>query len=187
MGYRHTREQILEAATAVAMEGGLGALTFGAVGKRLGVADRTVVYYFGTKAELVVAVVQALGAGLESLLEAAFGSEPSAPAELARKAWPVLAKEESDRVFSLFFEIVGLSAARQAPYDQLAPAVVQRWVDWLGSRTLGRDEGARRAAALAVVAQIDGLLLVRRLLGAAAAEAAAMAAGVSAGPIGEGR
>lgn len=180
MGYRHTREQILEAATAVAVEGGLAALTFGNVGKRLGVADRTVVYYFRTKSELAVAVVENLAAGLEALLEAAFGSEPSTPAELVRKAWPVLANEGSDRVFSLFFEIIGLSASRQAPYDALALAVVQRWVDWLATRTLGEGDAERRAGAMAAVAQIDGLLLLRNLLGPDAAESAAAASGIAA-------
>ena len=178
MGYRHTREQILDAATAVAMEGGLAALSFGAVGKRLGVADRTVVYYFSTKAELVVAVVEALGAGLESLLESAFGSERQAPADLARRAWPVLSTEESDAVFSVFFEIVGLAASRQPPYDALASLAIQRWVDWLTPRILADDEETMREGALATVALIDGLLLVRNLLGPAAAEAAAAASGI---------
>lgn len=179
MGYRHTREQILEAATAVAVEGGLAALTFGNVGKRLGVADRTVVYYFRTKSDLAGAVVENLAAGLEALLEAAFGSEPSTPQELVRKAWPVLATAQSDRVFALFFEIVGLSASRQAPYDTLAPAVVQRWVDWLATRTLGKDDVERRNGALAAVGQIDGLLLLRNLLGPEAAELAAAASGIA--------
>ncbi len=179
MGYRHTREQILDAATALAVEGGLAALSFGSVGKRLGVADRTVVYYFGSKPALVVAVVEKLAAGLEALLEVAFGSEPKTPAELARRAWPALANEGSDRVFSLFFEIIGLAASGQAPYDTLAPAVVEQWVAWLSSRTLGKDEAERRGRALAVVAQVDGLLLIRRLLGPEAAQEAAIAAGVA--------
>lgn len=181
MGYRHTREEILEAATAVAVEDGFASLTFGAVGKRLGVADRTVVYYFPTKPELAVAVVQQLGANLEALLEAAFGTEPRTPADLVRRAWPVLASEANDRVFALFFEVIGLAAARQTPYDTLARAVVRRWVEWLSAHILGDDELERRQTALAAVAQIDGLLLLRHLLGPEAAQSAALAAGVAVG------
>ncbi|MEO8541249.1 MAG: TetR/AcrR family transcriptional regulator, partial [bacterium] len=131
MGYRHTREEILDAAAAVAVEGGMAALTFGAVGRRLGISDRMIVYYFPTKPALVIAVAEKLGAGLELLLEAAFGSERLHREDLLRRAWPALAAESNDRVFSLFFEIVGLAAAAQPPYDALGPALLQRWVDWL--------------------------------------------------------
>ena len=54
MGYRHSEAEILEAATAVALEAGMAGLTFSAVGARLGISDRTVVYYFPSKPDLVM-------------------------------------------------------------------------------------------------------------------------------------
>lgn len=180
MGYRHSKDEILEAAAAVALEGGMASLTFAAVGKRLDISDRTVVYYFPTKPELIIAVVGMLGSQLEGLLETAFGAEPMSPRELVQRAWPVLATDATERVFSLFFEMVGLGASAHPPYDALSRVLMQRWEDWLTPRTLGSSAAAKRAGALSVMAQIDGLLLVRHLLGAEAAEAAARAAGVSA-------
>ena len=178
MGYRHSPDEILEAAVAVALESGMAALTFSRVGARLGISDRTVVYYFPTKLDLVLAVAGALAADVERLLEEAFGSDPLSPHDLAERAWPVLTTPAADRVFAIYFEIVGLASAGQAPYDVLAPGLVQGWVDWLEPRVLGSTPDVRRRRALATVAQVDGLLLVRLVLGADAAAEAAREAGI---------
>lgn len=178
MGYRHSRDEILEAAVAVALEGGMAGLTFGSVGARLQISDRTVVYYFPTKPALVTEVVEALGADLERVLAQAFGSERRTQTDLVSRAWPVLTTPIADRVFALYFEIIGLASAGQAPYDMLARGLVEGWVQWLAPRMLGSNADVRRRRALATVAQIDGLLLVRLVLGAAAAHSAAREAGV---------
>ena len=173
MGYRHSREDILQAAVAVALDGGMAGLTFAKVGERLRISDRTVVYYFPTKPDLVNAVVMALAADLTGLLESAFGSEPRTPAELTRRAWPVLTTPTADCVFALYFEIVGLASAGLAPYPDLARALVDGWVDWVTPRIVGSTPAVRRRRALAVVAQIDGLLLVRHIVSHDAADTAA--------------
>lgn len=172
MGYRHSKAEILDAAVAVAADRGLAGLTFATVGERLGISDRTVVYYFASKPALVTAVVHALGADLQVLLDEAFGSGPLGPDELIERAWPVLATESGDRVFRLFFEAIGLASSGQAPYDALAPALLGGWVEWLTGRLRGSDPEGLRAAALDVVSRIDGYLLVRQVLGAEAADAA---------------
>jgi len=178
MGYRHSPDEILEAAVELALESGLGALTFGGVGKRLSISDRTVVYYFPTKTELVTAVVAALVRDTQVLLEEAFGSSPLARDEIVRRAWPVLTTTSAEPVFRLYFELVGLASAGQAPYVGLAAGVAQGWVTWLGPRMLAEHEGDRRRQALATLAQIEGLLLVRQMLGPEDGDAAAREAGV---------
>jgi len=170
MGYRHSETEILQAATEVALEAGMAGLTFSAVGARLGISDRTVVYYFPTKPDLVLAVAGALGTRLMAVLEAAFGDEPMDTAELLRRGWPVLTTPSADRIFALYLEIVGLAASRQAPYDDLARAMVQGWVEWLVPRSLGRTPAERRRHALATTAQVDGLLLLRHVVGAKGAD-----------------
>jgi AcrR family transcriptional regulator len=178
MGYRHSAGEILQAAVTIALESGIAALTFSRVGKRLKISDRTVVYYFPTKLRLIDAVAGALATDMMHLLEDAFGSEPLSQEELMNRAWPVLTTPSADRVFALYFEIIGLASSGQAPYDALAGGLLAGWVDWLGPRTHGGSAETRRRRALATVAQIDGLLLVRRVLGADAGETAAREAGI---------
>ena len=68
MGYLHKREDMLEAAVALARAEGLGALSFGRIARIVGTNDRTVVYYFPSKSDLMGAVLDDLGRELQDLL-----------------------------------------------------------------------------------------------------------------------
>jgi AcrR family transcriptional regulator len=172
MGHKHTKEEILDGAVAAALADGLSNLTFGRLAKRLGIADRTIVYYFPTKALLIAEVVAALGMVLQETLAGAFSKPATDHLELARAAWPSLARAEADPIFALFFEAVGLAAAGQQPYDSLASQIIESWIDWMAGFLSGTPE-RRRSEAEAALAVIDGLLLLRQLAGPAAADRAA--------------
>ena len=179
MGYRHSTEEILAAAVEETMASGWSGLTFKRVGDRLGISDRTVVYYFPTKLDLIGGVAGTLAGKLTELLESAFGSGPMNSRDLLKRAWPTLTASEADQIFVLFFEIVGLAASRTSPFDVLAPTLVDGWVEWLVPHVLGSSLEIRRRRALAAVAQIDGLLLIRHILGSDAANAAAHEIGIA--------
>ncbi len=177
MGHKHTKEEILDGALADVRDEGLSQLSFGRVAKRLGINDRTVVYYFPTKDDLVGEVLSALAQQMLDTLGAAFTKSAADHLELARAAWPHLARPEADPVFALFFEANGLAAARRAPYDTVVPALVDAWITWMMPFLAGSAK-QRRAEAEAALALIDGLLLLRQLAGAAAANRAATRLGV---------
>ncbi|MEM6456290.1 MAG: TetR/AcrR family transcriptional regulator [Acidobacteriota bacterium] len=172
MGYKHRREDILEAAVNASLEIGIGGLTFGRVAKRLDLPDRTIVYYFPNKEALIVAVIEAHSARLEKVLEAAFAQPARDHVDLLRMAWPVIASPGADPVFRIFFEIVGLATRGVAQFAQLVPGLMEAWIGALMLR-LDLPDDARRAEAEAAVAVIDGLLLVRHAHGPEAADRAA--------------
>ena len=164
MGHKHTREEILAASLATAFESGLSQLTYGRVAKRLGINDRTVVYYFPSKDDLVGEVLVALGTQLQQTLEPAFAAPATDHLALLRAAWPILARPEVDPVFALFFEANGLAAAGRDPYRSLVPQLVEVWIAWAAASIHGPPR-RRRTEAETAIAIIDGLLLLRQLAG----------------------
>ena len=178
MGHKHTKEQILEAALAAARDDGLSQLTFGRLAKRLGINDRIVVYYFPTKNDLVGDVLASMGSELQQTLAEAFTAPATDHLEVARAAWPILAHPDADPTFALFFEANGLASAGREPYRTLVPSLVEAWIDWVAELIEGTPT-QRRAEAEAAIALIDGLLLLRQLVGPASADRAARRVGIS--------
>ncbi len=168
MGYRHKREDVLDAAVAVAKDGGLGQLSFRTTGRRLGIADRTVVYYFPTKTHLVEAVLHRSTQRLVSVLAAAVGPEPRQRRQLLEEAWTALRQPEADPWLRLYVETLGLAVRGVQPYASITVELAQSWTSWFADRLLpepldGPDDLTDQAAGL--LASLDGLLLLHTAVG----------------------
>jgi AcrR family transcriptional regulator len=172
MGHKHTKAEILEGALAAAFDDGLSQLSFGRVGKQLGISDRIVVYYFPSKDDLIGEVLGALGSELQATLATTLVTSVADHGELVRAAWPVLTRPEADPVFALFFEAAGLAAAGREPFRSLVPRLVEAWIAWAAAFIRG-THARRRSEAEAAIALLDGLLLLRQLAGPEAADRAA--------------
>lgn len=177
MGHKFTREQLLEGAVELALTDGLGALTFGRLAKRMATSDRVVVYYFPSKTTLVSDVLVEIGNRLQAVLATAFTGPAAGHRQLAKTAYGVLADEDTDAIFAVYFEACGLAAAGVQPFQELAAALVDGWVGWLSGFFRGTPK-QRRAEAEATLVLIDGVLLMRQLGGAQAADRAAKVLGL---------
>jgi AcrR family transcriptional regulator len=172
VGYRHSKDEMLEGAISLVFEAGLSRLTYGSLARRLRISDRIVVYYFPSKDELIGEVLAAIGARLQSTLGPALASPVADHVEFVRSVWPLLARDETGPVFAVFFEASGLAAAGIEPYRTMAAGLVDGWMAW-AEQSIEGDAEHRRVEAAAAIAMLDGLLLVRQLAGARAGNLAA--------------
>jgi AcrR family transcriptional regulator len=179
MGYRHDREGVLGSAVALARESGLKELTFRSVGRRAGIPDRTVVYYFPTKDQLILAVLQRATTQLVDLLTAAVGEKSRGVDELLRTSWDALRRPEADQALRLYIETMGLAARGREPYRSVITQLTATWTTWFATR-LALEPAQRDDHAVAIVATLDGLLLLQVTAGTDVADAAARGLGITA-------
>lgn len=178
MGHRHSRDEILAGALAVASADGLSRLTFGRVANRLTVHDRTVVYYFPTKDDLVREVLAAIESQLQRTLAWALDAGAEGHVDLLRAAWPALVHPDAEPTVALLLEAQGLAAAEREPYSTVAPRLLDARIRWFCDHLVGSPEH-RRAEAETAIAVLDGLLLLRVTAGPEVADGVARRLGIS--------
>lgn len=134
VGYRHSRDEVVEAAASIALRDGMAKLTFRRVAEDLGISDRMVVYYLPSKEDLVMAAVEALSVRMQTILERAFGDDRRLPDELLRMAWPVLTKKSADQIFALFLKS---SACQQPKLSRMTEFRDRSWTGGFGGCRIG--------------------------------------------------
>lgn len=127
------RRNLLEAAAALALEGGIGAVTVQAVARRAGVTKGGLFHHFADKDALISVLFDELLDAFNQAIEAALAEEPPAACGRFTRAYirATLAPAPAD------------SAALNAVLLLSAPAR-QRWSDWLRaalSRHRATDHG----------------------------------------------
>jgi AcrR family transcriptional regulator len=181
MGYRHSGATILAAAVDLVAQQGLASLTYRTVAEQLGVADRTIVYYFPTKDDLILAVLEVLSGELEQRAAAAVGDTPISASELLARTWMMMQTEPVRPAVRVYFEVVGRAAAGQSPFAALAAPMTHRWIGWLEARLTGPAATRQRRAA-GLLAQLDGLMLLQQMAGIHVARTAATGLGLTNSP-----
>lgn len=154
------RDTLLTGAVGHVLDRGVATLSLRPLAAALGTSDRMLLYYFGTRDELLVAVLERVGHQLQGALAAAVPDGRLTPEVLLERLWAVLQDDAAEPHLRLYVEVSGLAARGIEPYATAAAAVADGWLAWVGDR-LAVDEADRADAAAGVLAVLDGLLLLR--------------------------
>ena len=145
---------------AIVLREGLGHLGLRGLAARLGTSDRMLLYYFGTKDQLVIDVLEHAGARLTVLLAAHGGGPRVSPGQFLAGVVALAGDPDVAPFMRLWTEVIARGARREQPYDQIAARVVQSWIAWIDTRltsAAGEPEPARAAALLSIV---EGITLL---------------------------
>ena len=181
-GRPEQRESFLAGAVDHVLRHGVATLSLRPLAAALGTSDRMLLYYFGNREQLLVAVLGVVGEQLRAQLAAALPAEPVPPAALLRAVEAALREPGAEAALRLYVEVGGLASRGREPFRTVAAAVARGWLSWLASR-LDVAEDERAGAAAGILALVDGLLLVRFV---ASDEVAGRAAGWLATRLGHG-
>lgn len=144
------RDELLAAVVDAFAREGLGGRSLREVAAAVGTSHRMLIHHFGSRAALLVAVVQEVEARQARVLDAL----DAAPADQLLQLWKHLSDPALRSFERLFFECYARGANGEAPFDQLIPDAVDSWLGATGEPAA--DDPALARLALAVV---RGLLL----------------------------
>ena len=141
--------------------GGSGRRPLRAIAEEVGTSHRMLLHHFGSRDELLVAVVEEV----ERRQTVVLGALPDDPAAAFTAMWADLRRPELRPLERLFFECYSRAAQGEVPFTRLLPGAVQGWLDaaatYAGRAVDGTDGGRALDPALARLglATIRGLLL----------------------------
>ena len=155
-------QRLLAAVVDHVLTDGLSDLSLRPLGRAVGVSPRTLLYHFGSKEALLLAVVDEARKRQRLLLEGWLRrSAEYDVGTLLLGAWRWLSAPRNDKFFRLFFETYGVGLQHRRRYSAFLNGAVDDWVDFFRRLLAGAGVDAARAANLAtiLVAVTRGLLL----------------------------
>ncbi len=132
--------------------GGVGRRPLRAIAAEIGTSHRMLLHHFGSRDELLVAVVEEVERRQTQVLDAL----PDDPGAAFAAMWADLRRPELRPLERLFFECYARAAQGETPFTRLLPAAVRGWLDAADRHTGGAVDPALARLGLAVT---RGLLL----------------------------
>ncbi|MFC4606142.1 TetR/AcrR family transcriptional regulator [Rhodococcus kronopolitis] len=156
--YQGRREELLGLITEYVIEHGLGDQSIRPLAQAAGISHASLLGHFGSKEELLAAVVEHLRRGSIPL---AMGRDDDDPVELLKSWWVARTAPEILPRFRLMFEIYSQALWDPERYERYLEYFVDDWLDALQVGLRHRDCPERDVAEVAtlILAQVRGLLL----------------------------
>jgi AcrR family transcriptional regulator len=157
-----TRARLLAAAVDYAERHGVSDLSLRELAAAIGTSHRMLIYHFGSKEGLLVAVIQAVEEAQRRLTSGLATADPTvSPADAIRMAWRRFADPRLWPQERLFFEIYGQALQGRPGTVGLLDNIVETWVDVIAAPAVhrGTPPATARAEARLAVAVVRGLLL----------------------------
>ena len=150
------RERLLDAAVRHALDAGIADLSLRQLAAAIGTSHRMLLYHFGSREGLLVAVTQAV----EEQQRAALLGSGTTPQD-ARRSWERLSDPQLWPQERLFFELYAYALRGRPGTEGFLDGIVESWVAPVTAALVeaGADERTARADARLAVAVVRGLLL----------------------------
>jgi AcrR family transcriptional regulator len=146
------RRQLLDALVEEFAAGGVGDRSLRDVAAAVGTSHRMLLHHFGSREDLLVAIVEQVERRQMGLLP----ELPTTPAGSFAAMWADLRRPELRQLERLFFECYARAAQREKPFARMVPGAVDDWLDEVANVAGAAFDPAMARLGLAVV---RGLLL----------------------------
>ncbi len=146
------RRRLLDALVTEFATGGIGDRSLREVAAAVGTSHRMLLHHFGSREDLLVAIVEDVERRQMRLLS----ELPTDPAESFAAMWADLRRPELRESERLFFECYARAAAGEKPFTRMIPGAVEGWLSEVEAVAQGPVDPALARLGLAIA---RGLLL----------------------------
>ena len=157
---RAKRAEITAGIADVLLADGVAQVPLRDLAARLGTSDRMLLYYFTDKAELIVAAIGELAARLNTVLEGSRVEGRHPPAKVLLDTATFLALPDLVPFRAVWADILARGGRGEAPFAEIARALVESSIASLEARLEVEDPALRRRYAAAILAAIEGVWLL---------------------------
>lgn len=119
------RRQLLDALVEEFAAGGVGDRSLRDVAAAVGTSHRMLLHHFGSREDLLVAIVEQVERRQMGLLP----ELPTTPAESFEAMWADLHRPELRNLERLFFECYARAAQGEKPFARMVPGAVDGWLN----------------------------------------------------------
>ncbi|MGD1237131.1 TetR/AcrR family transcriptional regulator [Mycobacterium seoulense] len=149
------RGQLLAALVTEFAAGGVGDRSLRDVAAAVGTSHRMLLHHFGSREELLLAVVEEV----ERRQMGVLADLPRTPAEGFAAMWADVRRPELRQAERLFFECYARAVQGEKPFARMVPGAVDGWLAEVGALANPADGPVDPAMARLGLAVIRGLLL----------------------------
>ncbi len=150
--------ELLDAIVQYLLKHGLSDLSLRPLAKAVGSSPRVLLYYFGSKEELIAAVIS----NVRQRQFATLGQDSkSTYAEACALAWRRMIAPDSEPLFRLFFEAYGIALRNPRRYKSFLRDTLEGWLKLIAAplRQDGYTPNDARAFATIILAGLRGFML----------------------------
>lgn len=151
------KQRAIESVAQFILINGLSKIGLRTLAQAAETSDRMLIYYFGSKNELLNQALSYIASGLTEQLDSMLGTHQRPAEKLLEELMLATHNDAFDPIVRLWFELIGLAARGKEPYVSNAQALADSWVNWLTSRV----EQAKANEIQDMFALVEGRLMLK--------------------------
>lgn len=145
------------------LEHGLAAATLRPLAAAAGVSDRMLLYYFGSKEDVMAATLTRVAGRLTAELDTAIPPGPRLKrGKLLRRLWSLVASPGMSGYMRVWLELAAAAASGAEPHRGIAGGIAAGFLDWIEAR-IDADKAERHGMSARLLATLEGALLLDAL------------------------
>jgi len=154
-------EELLDRVADYLSTNGVAELSLRPLAKAVGSSPRVLLYYFGSKEELVVKALARMREKQRVTYERMKAFPYKTPGEACRAIWRHMRAPENERLFRMSLEIYEMALRQPKVFAEYLRTTIEDWLGFLAAPLAqkGYSEAEARAHATVVLAGFRGLML----------------------------